>query len=429
MRNFFLGFVSVWFCSCQSDSSEIGADFFKAGALDIAYIDSATIKLSTVKFDSLITSDTEKIILGSYVDPKLGTITAASFLQPGVTQTVNLDDVNTVLDYVAVVLKYNGYFYYDTTTALTLNVHRVTQEIEANDDGYLYNTSHFAYDAEPWGTVSFPPTPNRPDSIEIRLPASFAQELFSKAQEGHTDLQNNTNFLKYLRGIAIIPDADVSTGLIGFSMPEMRMYYIDKSVVPSVQRYISFPVFNNSISNLYNSAITVDRPVAFEALSSAEDRLASAVTDDEAYLQAGAGLGLRVDMPYLRSLNLNTNFFITQAILEIYPIRNSYNKFKPLAGQLDVYVANRNNVLYDQPASTAILYADSDLNRDTRYSLDVTDFVKGQMELEELNENGLLFLMNDADFRSGTDRIYFAAPGYGQEYKTRLRIYYATINN
>jgi hypothetical protein len=52
--------------------------------------------------------------------------------------------------------------------------------------------------------------------------------------------------------------------------------------------------------------------------------------------------------------------------------------------------------------------------------------VQAQMELQEFNANGLLFLLPDKKFRLGADRIYFHSKTH--EYQTRLRIYYATVN-
>ncbi|HOX84043.1 MAG TPA: hypothetical protein PLS08_13520, partial [Chryseolinea sp.] len=62
----------------------------------------------------------------------------------------------------------------------------------------------------------------------------------------------------------------------------------------------------------------------------------------------------------------------------------------------------------------------------TRYTLNVTSFVKEQMELQTPNENGLVFFMTN-DYASSADRLYAAAKS--SEYKTRLILYYATVNN
>jgi hypothetical protein len=427
MRHF-LFFVAVSLCSCGVDSSEIGTDFFNEGALDISYIDSSSVKLYTVRFDSLITSDAQRILVGSHNDERLGRLTASAYFQPGLQSAVDLDEDNVSFDYAAITLKYDTYSYYDTASSITLTAYRVTEEIELEEDGYLYNTSEFSFSEEPLGSVTFSPRPHRKDSVEIILDEDFALDLYQKALEGDDDLATNAEFIEYLKGIAIIPDSSGSTAIVGFAMPEIRLYYIDKSITPTDQRYVSFPVSGGQASNLHFNNIRTNRTATKLAIMpDFEGKLSADITDEEAYLQAGAGLALRVDFPYLRNLTANTNFFVTKAVLDIYPVRKSYGELAPLPSALIPYkVDKKNNTLYQFPFN-ATLYEDIDLGRDTRYSLDVTSFVKEQMAITEFNENALLFVIENASFRGGVDRIYAASPG--SQYKTRLTIYYATVNN
>jgi hypothetical protein len=48
------------------------------------------------------------------------------------------------------------------------------------------------------------------------------------------------------------------------------------------------------------------------------------------------------------------------------------------------------------------------------------------MELAEFNENGLVFSLSE-NFPVSVDRIYVG--NNGVDYKTRLRIYFVTVNN
>ena len=144
-------------------------------------------------------------------------------------------------------------------------------------------------------------------------------------------------------------------------------------------------------------------------------------------IQAGAGLSLRVDLPYLRTLKQLDNFYLARAILEIYPVRKSSTVSTKLPEQLKVFKADKRNVIYEEIEAMATLVEDIELGRDTYYSFDATEFVKAQMELQSLNENALIFTTDQATYPVSAERIYAAAPGY--EYKTRLRIYFATVNN
>src|SRR6186713_298647 len=85
--------------SCDNESSRIGTDFFGDGRLDISSVDSSKVILSTIRFDSLVTSKATRVLLGSNLDDKLGRITASAYFQPGLgTNTQDLSGKNYVFE-------------------------------------------------------------------------------------------------------------------------------------------------------------------------------------------------------------------------------------------------------------------------------------------------------------------------------------------
>jgi hypothetical protein len=193
-----------------------------------------------------------------------------------------------------------------------------------------------------------------------------------------------------------------------------------------VKKYITFDVQSNA--SLFFTNVSCDRKnTALETMPSEKDRLSSIQTNDRAYVQAGAGLALRVDLPFLRMLKQIENFYVGRALLEIYPIRKSFNGSTRLPDQLKVFKADKRNNIYEEVENVATLVEDIELGRDTYYVFDATEFVKVQMELQSLNENALIFTTDKTTYPVSAERICAAAPGY--EYKTRLRIYFATVNN
>ncbi len=425
MRKLGWSLIIVLNISCGVDSSEIGADFFSDGVLDYSYSDTSSVKLSTIAFDRLQTSNTSRILMGTHMDEKLGRITASSFFQLAPASAIDLQGKDITYDYLALNLSYDKYSYYDTTSSLTLRVCRVLEKMELEDDGFLYSNNTFAIAGEPLGELTFLPRPHKKDSIEIKLSNILGEELFQKAINGNVDLSSASNFLKYFHGLAVISDTTSSSCLVGFSKtPQLRLYYTDRSTTPVTKKYASFSA--SSVGVIF-SRINVNRQQSsLSNLLSEEDKLPSSATDDESYLQAGGALALRVDMPYLRELKQASNFYIQQAILEIYVVKKSHDEFTPLPTSLTVYKIDKNNSLSDQFVNTPTLMEDIDLKRDTRYVLDVTSFVNEQMELQTQNENGLAFTMIDS-YSASVDRLYAAAKS--STYKTRLILYYATVNN
>jgi hypothetical protein len=426
MRLIFLAaLINILICSCESESPEIGSDFFSDGALDFSYIDTATIKLSTIQFEELKTGNLSRLLAGNYVDEKLGKITAVPYFQLTPAETIDLQDENVTYDYISLILPYDTYSYYDTATLMTLKVYKVTEEMQT-DDGYLYNTTKFSTELEPIGSLEFRPRPHQ-DSIEIRLSDVLGQEIFLKAKEGSDDL-TSANFLEYLPGLAVMPDTTQSSCIIGIGTnAKIKLYYLDKDEIPVTQKSSSFEVKASSTNFFHTHIVTNRKSTNLKDILEPSERLSSDLTESQAYIQGGSGLALRVDMPYLRELKRLENFYVTQAILEIYPIRKSSRQGTPLPNQLKVFKADKRNEIYTEIEDLINLNEDVDLDRSTRYAMDVTEFVKEQMELQILNENALLFTTASDTYPVSADRIYISAPSY--EYKTNLRIYFATVNN
>jgi hypothetical protein len=421
---FFAALAATLICSCESESPEIGSDFFSDGAMDFSYIDTATIKLSTIQFEKLQTGNSTRLLVGSYNDEKLGKVTAVPYFQLTPSETIDLQEENVTYDYISLILPYDTYSYYDTTTLMRLNVFKVTEEMET-DEGYLYNTTKFNTELEPLGSLEFRPRPHQ-DSIEIRLSDVLGQEIFLKAKEGSDDL-SSANFLEYLPGLAVVPDTTQSSCIIGLGTnAKIKLYYLDKDEIPVTQKSSSFEVTASSTNLFHTHTLTNRRSTKLKDALEPKERLSSSLTDDQAYIQAGSGLALRIDIPYLRELKQLENFYVTQAILEIYPIRKSSSERMPLPNQLKVFKADKRNEIYTEIETLIDLIEDVDLDRSTRYAMDVTEFVKEQMALQILNENALLFTTPSDTYPVSAERVYIGAPSY--EYKTNLRIYFATVN-
>lgn len=421
-------FLLLALYSCSDSPSEIGADFFQDGVLDVSIVDSVSVDLSTITFENIITSNATRILAGHHEDAKLGKLTANPFFRVSVNGTSSLDESNTSYNYLALILKYDGYSFYDTLITNTYRVYRVADEIET-ENGYLYNTDTFSTDAEPLGTISFSPRPHRDDSLEIRLSDTLGKDLFLKAQGGGTALTDVTEFYKYLPGISVMPDTGENGCIIGFALAsELRLYYTDKSITPSEEKYLSFPISSSASANTYFTRITADRTnTELTGLTSSETRLPSSETSDQSYCQSGTGLTIRVDFPYLKDLNQFRNFYINKAILEIYPVKRSYDELMPLPEYLQVYKINKRNEAYEEFSNSVVLIEDTDLGRDSYYYLDVTDFINEQLTIQEFNENGLMLWTGSENLGSTIDRLYLSAQT--REYNTRLKIYYVTINN
>jgi hypothetical protein len=408
--------------SCTDAPSGIGSDFFHNGELNVIYVDTVTLEVSTVQFDSLITTNPSRFLIGTHNDTDLGKVSCVPFFQVTPAGELTLDEDFTSFTKAVLILSYDGYSFYDTTKQITIKVHRLSEEMETIE-GNLYNTSSFSYDADPLGSLTFTPRPNHSDTLEIPLSNDFGREIIRLAQESHEDVSSAAAFLEYFYGVAIVPAASEEGPVVGFSTTsEIRIYYIDKSKTPGEEKYLAL----SSGSNLRFNQLTTDKSLTnLSTLTQQRYHLRSSLTNKRAYVQSGAGLALRVGMPYLREiLRENKNLIITDAILDLVPVKQIHDPNTPLPSSLLINAVNYRNLSYASYPYQAQLIEDPYLGRDTHYSVNVKDFILQQLAIEEFNDNALLFTLNDTDFRSSVNRIYLG--DQKSNYEMKLKIYCLT---
>src|ERR1041385_1864409 len=227
--------------SCNDEASPIGSDFFEGGTINMTTIDTLSIRASTVLYDSLVTGDATRLLVGYHVDKDLGAVSSTAFFQLANPGAFSIDKETTTFSRAELRLIHDGYSYYDTTSTISFSVHQLRQKLEIHVDN-LYNTSDFKYDPTPMGSASYTPRPSVKDTVEIPLSASFGQDIIRLAQSSAIQVSAPSEFLDYFYGLAVVPDA-TNGPIIGFSTTvEVRVYYIDKSVTPSVEKFLSLPL-------------------------------------------------------------------------------------------------------------------------------------------------------------------------------------------
>ncbi|MFY0713183.1 DUF4270 family protein [Seonamhaeicola sp. NFXS20] len=392
MKIFFIGtIIMVFMFSCSDDikSYPVGSDFID-NDVNLKVLDTFTINAGTFKLDSIITSSTSRILLGSVKDDYFGNLTAQSYFQ-----VVNSDfsiSSDAVYDSIGLVLNYDNYYYGDTTRVQTYKVHRLQEYFEPQDDGdEFYNVSKLEYDEEPLGEFTFSPRPtSTSDSIYIPLDKDLGEEIFNKIRDN--DINNSDDFLQYFYGLTVIPDTLVDSNVLGFTYTSssdidnnsgMRIFYTEDydDTSEDNDQVINFYIpssdkhFNAINSNLSGTVI--------ENLDDQETTIDSYDTDQLIFSQGGIGVSARIEMPTLKYLKtLSDESTSLSAELTFAPLLNSYDETRPLQDSLAVYIVdNKNRIVsqltdVDANTSYAILNQDNDeFNESTYYSIDMSGFV------------------------------------------------------
>jgi hypothetical protein len=395
--------MAVMLLSCHDEATLIGSNFFEGGSIAMVTVDTLTLQTSTVKFDSLITNDASRLMVGYHADEDLGAVSCGNYFQLGIGSAFELDKQFTEYSHSELRLIPDGYSYYDTLSEISFTVHKITEAMSTSS-GFLYNTTKFKYDKEPMGAITYKPKPNKKDTVVIALTDAVGRDLVALTQANATTIQSTTDFLSYFYGLTLVPSTH-SGPIVGYGLSaEMRVYFIDRSVTPNLTRYLSYPL----ISTAHFNTISSDRAgTALDGLNLQTEHYNSDVTNSKVYLQSGTALGIRVEIPYLRNMLLqNAGLTIVNAVLEIYPTKDNRGANVPLPSELIMSSVNYKNELIFSFSQKGLLNTDYYLDRDTHYEADISTFINGQIALEQTNHNALLFTANDATFRGTLNRIY-----------------------
>lgn len=414
---------------CNDEDFTTGAQFFNDVSFELATWDTLTMKLSTVKFDSSVTSSPEGLIIGHISNPLYGIANASAYLQltPD-SSAYQLDEKEVRYDSITIVLEYNNYFLNDTTKSYTLIIDELNEEMELNSEtGYLYNTSSFKTKRDVYGDTSllgqktFHPRPYTGSSVEIKLTDVLGEKLFEETFHSDNLYSYPSDFLNFFKGIKI-SSAEGAEAVIGFEVsPIIKIYYTDLSSIPSEQRYLALT--NQSSDEIFFNSIESDYSgTALENIGTDDEGLSSSLTGETAYMQSGTGLGIRIELPYIRKIiEDNPDLLIHDATIQLKPIRDQYASEQLLPQTLTMYYVNNKNTTISSTSYTLELTLDDEFDLNTYYSADITEFISYQLSLTENNENALLITSTETGFSNSLDYVVLGDQ-QNQDYKAQINL-------
>ncbi len=425
--------ASITFISCSEQEDiptlEVGQDFTNSN-VRILSIDTFAVELSTYKFDSIVTSSTNRILIGQYKDEVFDTTRAASFMELTALDYSISDEAE--LDSVALILNYDGYFYSDTLKVSSIQVHLLKDEVRPNDDAF-YNTSIIPYDENFIASKNFFPEPQKEDSIHITIPDFIGRPLFEKMQSGEI---NDTDELRNeFKGLALLPGRMDDSSIIGFAVDNtetyLRFFYRTPGefeddeqtfdlVVNSTE---TFPTFFNAIRS--NTAGTI-----FESLTDQEINLSSQdqKANNRSYIQAGSGLITRIQFPTIKNIfEIPGTGTILEATLRIKPPPQEFNDLLPIRDSLLVNKIDQNNILGSQlfnglgDVFAIINQSDKEFN-EIVYEIPVGVYL--EEELSEAPETDNAIVIFPKNYNNTVDRIILEGEN-SEDLEAQLIITYA----
>jgi len=382
------------------------------------FSDTSSVRLSTVATDSFMTGSASRILVGRYTDPFFGKMHAAGFIQPGFPQNgINIPE-RAVYDSLVLSLRYDGYYYGDTTIAMNVSVHAL-QEDMLTKSAY-YNDDSTPYDPAPIGTVRFRPTPRPRAStqsdaqaaagrtyLKIKLSNTLGKNIFDKGKA--SQITNSAEWINLLKGLVLMPSSTDNGSVTGFQTGStaLRLYYH----IPAEVEGISKDSVSFDLAALYNQTIGDRRQTVLNKLPTTHRvSLPSSQSGNMSFVQAGTGIMTRIDLPSVRQLRYIDYTFANKANLVIEPLRNSTSNFFTAPAVLYVYLCDRNN---DYVTSNGVpipltglsnqqivgqLVTDL-INNRQYYTIDLSKYVSDVIRSESDIAYGLL--LRTSDFATG----------------------------
>lgn len=419
---------TLMYYSCSDGALDLGDQFISSPTYT-AMIDSVSIALSTVRDDSIVTSGTETGLIGYYQHPSLGGQEAITYFSIGTSENFTWDEKKEHFDSITFVFQPNGYSIGDTTQRFHLAIHQLDEEIETNDDGDLYTTSHFKY-SELLGSKQFTPFPNQKKEIEVTLKDELGLAIINFMVEKEDLSSKSAAFRELIKGFALVCDTNQTRSLLGISATDETAYvklYSHRVEQEKVEEERTFPLESSSrqFYQLIHSSES-----AFSSLKSSKDKLPEGAANGTALLQAGTGYKVRIDFPYLNNLlEIKEQGRIVKAQLILRPMIGTYKHFD-LPSTIYIAAVDKINAVDsyltdsegNQVAGT--LEVDKMYNENTSYIYDITNYLNYRITEPIIDPNdGLMLTFPTSTNNQTLDYVSFGGH-FNTQSQSELHIYY-----
>jgi hypothetical protein len=421
--------ITTFTQSCNK-STTIGLDVQPNNVrLNVNYIDTTTLVTKTVldggsrtdaNVTELISSD---VLIGTYIDPVFGKTSASLFTQIRLNTYSPDFGSNPQIDSVILSLTYDTAYYGQRPCAKqNINVHRVMDNFNASGAYYSYDSLSVA-STDLASNFLFTPSPA--DSAQLRIPlsANFGQDILSH----QPNLSDSTSFQNYLNGLYITTQN--TTGLnsgegniLRFIMDDINTkltlyYHNDASLAKSS---LSFDFSFNSVarfSKFKHSYTSIDPDLAAQLNGTAPAQ------NSVAFLQAMAGTGVKVEMPYLMQWLHEGKIGINQAELVItIDTSGAYPSsiFSPPPG-LVIYGIDNTGSIYSIPDANegSSYYGGIYKPLTNEYSFNIARYIQQVLD-GKLPNNGM-YLTVAYDFINPNRVVVFGGL-QGNSYRMKLNI-------
>lgn len=443
-----IGVVAAIFCTCDPDGdSRVVGDVFTDTKSVLGYVDSFSLKLSTIRLDSFPTSGGTSIFVGYCQDENVGNVLPETYLPIRFATKTNIRE-DAEYDSLVICFRPSGGWVGDTLQPKEIKIYEVKEEIKPHyraERQQMFNHQKLKRSDTELATIKLDPHPHCGVASWARMSDSLGRIWFDKIINGDDVMDKDDYFEQYFNGICIVPQTTSCTWGLDFvssseSTPvsifvedamqfEIRLYY-RKSGDDEDGSYMRFVVKE---SNPYNYVhFENDRSgTPFDTLQIDGGRVYSSQSNNVSYIQTGSGLALRIDFPTLSILNAASEYMsVVDARLIIKPKEFTFDENYRLPSALYLAVTDESNDLLSTLSDLNGNIAQSPIYYTSEgrpyYMFSTIKFVRWYIrQIESTNSMALIVLPSDAENASMFKRLVVDDHTQYAE-NVQLQIYYVT---
>ena len=446
-----IGVVAAIFCTCDPDGdSRVVGDVFTDNRTVLGYVDSFSLKLSTVRLDSFITSGNTDIIMGYCKDEKVGNVSAETYIPIVFSSKTNIPD-DAEYDSIIICFKPKGGWIGDTLKPKEVKIYEVLEEIRPryySDQQQMFNHIKLERSENELATVTIDPFPKRGLVSWAHINDSLGRKWFEMVRDGDDAMDKTEYFLEYFKGICIVPQTTDCTWGLDFvtsstEVPESKMVddvlqfeirlCYHKPGDDELGSYMTFVPKANSNQYVYFDNDRSGTP--FDTLQIDGGKVYSTESDNVSYIQTGSGMVLRIEFPTLASLNSASEYMsVVDARLIIKPKEYTFDEATPLPSRLFLALTDDSNDLQSNLVDLAGNVVSSQIyyttNGEPYYMFPVIWFVRKFISMQtDNNENpmAIIALPSDNENSSLFKRLIVDDNTQYAEY-VQLQIYYVAYD-
>ena len=424
--------IGLYSCSedTYNESEFVVGDIFTDSNIRVILIDTMHVETSTMRFDSIVTSQSSRILVGKYSDPFFGAVKSSGYL--GLLPESYVIDSEAEYDSITFFLKYDHYYYNDTLQSNTIHIRQLKNILRPYVGNDFYNTTEVEVLEEELGALSYLPRPMDTLALEIKLSDELGMVLFERMQD--KSISNSDEFKDFFKGLAIQPDAADNGSVIGFSLAAgasfMRLYHSKAEADERIQNSIDFNFdAASSPKPFFNQISTQDPNEYLDFLTGKEINLSSSDTENMSFIQSGIGIATRIEFPSVKTIyDIRGEGTLLNASLKIRPVTTTYDGHLYLRDTLSVFLVDQNNDITDQLYINDLEPVRAILNRaneefdDIFYEIPLGGYIEKLLLADR--DTGEALILFPADYNHSVDR--FVLNGNDSSYnQVSLQITYA----